>query len=60
MPPIIIGTDDPGIFATNIFNEYANIYCNLLYTHKFSHNDAMCIIEKLERNAQVYRFYEGT
>ena len=60
VPPIIIGTDDPGIFATNIFNEYANIYCNLLYTHKFSHNDAMCIIEKLERNAQVYRFYEGT
>lgn len=27
IPPIVVGTDDAGIFATNIYNEYCNIYC---------------------------------
>lgn len=26
---IVLGTDDTGIFATNTYNEYANIYCFL-------------------------------
>lgn len=56
IPPIVIGTDDPGIFATNIYNEYANIYCNLTCHKKMSHTEAMEVIEKLDRNAQIYRF----
>ncbi|MCD7935503.1 MAG: hypothetical protein LUG98_01440 [Tannerellaceae bacterium] len=56
IPPIVVGTDDTGIFATNIFNEFANIYCFLTHTKKLSHNHAMEIIQRLERNARIYRF----
>lgn len=56
IPPIVVGTDDAGIFATNIYNEYANIYCNLVNTHKTSRNRALSIIEKLDKNAQIYKF----
>ncbi len=56
IPPIVVGTDDPGIFATNIYNEYSNIYCKLVYIHHVSRNQAMNVIEKLEKNAQIYKF----
>lgn len=56
IPPIVVGTDDTGIFATNIYNEYANIYCNLIAYNKVSHNEAMRIIEKLDRNGRIYKF----
>jgi len=56
IPPIVIGTDDPGIFATNIFNEYANIYCHLTCQCETTHEKAMGIIERLEKNARIYKF----
>ena len=56
MPPSVVGTDDAGIFATNIYNEYANIYCNLVNIHKISRNKALSIIEELDKNAKIYRF----
>lgn len=56
IPPIVVGTDDAGIFATNIYNEYANIYCNLVTANKVSHNDAMRIIENLDKNGRIYKF----
>jgi adenosine deaminase len=55
IPPIVAGTDDPGIFATNIYNEMANIYC-LLTSQKYSHTKAMEIIKELDHNASIYRF----
>lgn len=55
IPPIIIGTDDTGIFATNIYNEYANIYCNLT-KNKMNRNIAMDFIKKLDDNANIYKF----
>ena len=51
-----MGTDDAGIFATNIYNEYVNIYCNLIYVHQISRNKALEVIEKLNKNALIYRF----
>lgn len=56
IPPIVVGTDDPGIFATNIYNEYSNIYCKLVYIHHVSRNQAMSVIEKLDKNAKIYKF----
>ena len=56
IPPIVVGTDDTGIFATNIYNEYANIYCYLTQEGKVTHNEAMKIIERLDKNGQIYRF----
>lgn len=56
IPPIVVGTDDPGIFATNIYNEYSNIYCKLVYVHHVSRNQAMSVIEKLDKNARIYKF----
>lgn len=56
IPPIVVGTDDTGIFATNIYNEFANIYCFLTKHHNISHSKAMEIIKRLEQNARVYKF----
>lgn len=56
IPPIVVGSDDTGIFATNIYNEYANIYGVLLNEHKLSHNDVMEIIKDLDRASRIYRF----
>ncbi|MDR0892928.1 MAG: hypothetical protein LBN24_09980 [Mediterranea sp.] len=55
IPPIVVGTDDPGIFATNIYNEMANIYC-LLTSKNYSHTKAMEVIKELDYNASIYRF----
>lgn len=56
IPPIVVGTDDTGIFATNIYNEYANIYCHLTCQCKMGHHNAMALIEKLDKNASIYKF----
>jgi len=56
IPPIVVGTDDTGIFATNIYNEYANIYCHLTCQCEMNHEKAMALIERLDKNAGVYKF----
>ena len=56
IPPIVLGTDDAGIFATNIYNEYANIYCHMVHTKKWSHSEAVNIIEQIDKNGIIYRF----
>lgn len=56
IPPIIVGSDDTGIFATNIYNEYANIYCALLHHHHMPHSRVMEVIKKLDEDSRIYRF----
>ena len=56
IPPIVVGSDDTGIFATNIYNEYANIYCMLLNTHNMPHSKVMSIIKRLDEDSRIYRF----
>lgn len=58
LPPIIIGTDDPGIFSTNISNEYALIYCYLVYEKNKNRNKVLEFIKILNQNAKVYAFYK--
>lgn len=56
IPPIVLGTDDAGIFATNIYNEYCHIYTLLVYEYDFCINEAFEIIRKINRNAIFYTF----
>ena len=57
--PVVVGTDDPGIFATSIRNEYTHILREL---------DSLCtntaprpedILEKLIHNGKTWRFRSG-
>jgi len=54
-PTIVIASDDPGIFATNLKNEFAHLY---LILKKKLDNDEMIleILEKLVKNSEIYRF----
>lgn len=56
VPSIVVGTDDAGIFATNIYNEYCHIYCMLVFDKGLSPYEAMEYIERLVHNAKVYVF----
>ncbi|WP_443947411.1 hypothetical protein ACJVDH_09905 [Pedobacter sp. AW1-32] len=56
VPPIVLGTDDTGIFATNILNEYANVYAQLTFGAGLSHHKAMEVVKQLNRNGKIYAF----
>lgn len=56
IPPIVLSTDDAGIFATNIYNEYCHIYTLLVYEYDFCINEAFEIIRKINRDANYYIF----
>lgn len=56
IPPIVVGTDDAGIFATNIYNEFANIYYILTKHHNYSHFKAISTLKRFEENAKIYKF----
>lgn len=56
VPSIVVGTDDAGIFATNIYNEYCHIYCMLVFDKGLSPYEAIEYIERLAHNAKVYVF----
>ncbi|MGN7820167.1 hypothetical protein ACTJJB_08545 [Chitinophaga sp. 22536] len=56
IPPIVVGSDDTGIFATNIYNEYANIYSTLLKHNQMPHDKVMAVIKKLDEDSRTYRF----
>ena len=58
IPPIVLGTDDVGIFATNIYIEYCNLYCQLLYKKQWNSNEIMEIIKELDYNAKIDQFVE--
>lgn len=55
--PIVIGSDDPGIFMTNIYNEYCRIY---LYLREKNYSSTQCMeyIADLHRMGKVYSFKE--
>lgn len=54
-PHIVLGTDDPGIFYTNIYNEYS-----LAYKHLSQSANTTSIVsttmEQLIKNSNIYSF----
>lgn len=56
IPPIVVGTDDTGIFSTNIYNEYANIYCSFVNGQNTNISEAMNLLKELDQNSRFYRF----
>lgn len=56
IPPVVLGTDDPGIFSTNIYNEYAMLYCYLVYDRKMSRTDVMRFLQNIRDNSRIYAF----
>lgn len=56
LPAVVLGTDDPGIFMTNIYNEYARVYLHLEECG-FSTMDRMNILANLQRCSHIYKFH---
>jgi len=53
-PAVVLGSDDTGIFMTNIRNEYSYVY--LVLCERAGATKAMQLIEALWKNAEAYRF----
>lgn len=62
IPPVVLGTDDPGIFSTNIYNEFAKAYLNLevsQYSSVTSVSDRMLKIASIHNNSRIYNFLKN-
>jgi adenosine deaminase len=55
-PSVVVGTDDSGIFATNLRNEFAHIFLILTKECGLSNDDAYEEIKKLNRNGEMFSF----
>lgn len=55
MPSVVLGSDDPGIFMTNIYNEFAMAYLHL-GQNKFSTHKRMELIRCLKEYSEIYKF----
>jgi adenosine deaminase len=56
VPAICVGSDDTGIFATSLRNEYAAILDVLRRDFSIGSEQAAAIVEQLNRNGAAYRF----
>lgn len=56
IPKIIVGSDDTGIFATNIYNEYANIYCLFGEEHQWDEARRTALMHTLYTNGETLKF----
>lgn len=54
-PPIVVGSDDPGIFMTNIYIEYARI-ATYLEQKGYGYMERMHILEDLIKNGEYFKF----
>jgi len=57
IPPIVVGTDDPGIFMTNIYIEYARI-SSYLESHGYGFNARVEAIKGMINTSNYYCFKE--
>jgi hypothetical protein len=55
-PTVCVGSDDTGIFATNLFNEYASILLALVGVHGLPRDEVAARIAALNANGFMNRF----
>jgi adenosine deaminase len=55
-PAVVVGSDDPGIFATNLRNEYAAVGAVLREAFGLSAPEALGRLQKLAEDARIHRF----
>ncbi len=57
---ITLGSDDPGIFATDMRNEFYHIFGVLRSEFNYSPHDALSCVARLNDNGRIYRFNNDT
>ncbi len=55
MPAVVLGSDDPGIFMTNIYNEYARVY-SFLADKSISAVRRLDIMKIIRESSEIYKF----
>jgi len=58
-PTVVIGSDDPGIFATNLKNEFTAIAAVLRTTFRMTADEASRVLADLNDAARIRRFRPG-
>lgn len=58
LPSIVVGSDDPGIFMTNIYNEYARILLQLSESD-ISSDTRIRKIQQLCNNSEMFNFFSN-
>ena len=53
---IALGSDDPGIFATDMRNEFYHLFCTLCHKYNCSPHEALAYVSRLNENGRIYRF----
>jgi adenosine deaminase len=56
MPDVCVGSDDTGIFSTNLYNEYALLYESLCRDFDMTPRDAAGLLEQINKNGFSHRF----
>ena len=51
----MLGSDDPGIFMTNIYNEYARLY-GYLGKLQYSSVERMTALKQIHEHSEIYQF----
>lgn len=54
-PTVVVGSDDTGIFMTNLRNEYTHIY-QILQRHFQNDEKALSKVERLNKNSKAFTF----
>jgi adenosine deaminase len=53
---LALGSDDPGIFATDMRNEFYHLFTVLTKKFKYSARDALGLVASINENGRIYRF----
>ncbi|MGO8072920.1 hypothetical protein AB9F41_10470 [Rhizobium leguminosarum] len=59
-PTVVVGSDDPGIFCTNIKNEYAVLLTILRTKFGKSNPESVAILESVNDSGRIHRFRPGS